>query len=81
MSTLVLSRANYFILVMILTLVTSCSQNQNRKLLIPIPCTTRKFELHSPRSNQNDRRVRFALSEVDGVSRVLFQERDFQLEN
>src|SRR5215475_8205585 len=46
---------------------------KNRKLLIPVRCTTRKFYLHSPRSGRNDWHVRFTTPEVDGVRRVIFR--------
>jgi integrase len=46
---------------------------KNRKLLIPVRCTTRKFYLHSPPSGRNDWHVRFTPPAVDGVSRVVFR--------
>jgi len=46
---------------------------KNRKLLIPVRCTTRKFYLHSPPSGRNDWHVRFAPPAADGVRRVIFR--------
>jgi integrase len=46
---------------------------KNRKLLIPVRCTTRKFYLHSPPSGRNDWHVRFTPPVVDGVTRVVFR--------
>ena len=46
---------------------------KNRKLLIPVRCTTRKFYLHSPPSGRNDWHVRFTPPAVDGVGRVVFR--------
>ena len=46
---------------------------KNPKLLVPVRCTTRKFYLHSPRSDRNDWHVRFTTPEVDGVRRVIFR--------
>jgi len=44
---------------------------KNRKLLIPVRCTTRKFYLHPPPPGRNDWHVRFAPLAVDGVRRVV----------
>src|SRR5947199_3656922 len=46
---------------------------KNRKLLVPVRCTTRKFYLHSPRSDRNDWHVRFVPPAIDGVRRVVFR--------
>ena len=46
---------------------------KDRKLLIPVRCTTRKFYLHSPPSGRNDWHVRFTPPAVDGVSGVVFR--------
>src|SRR5438093_11376073 len=46
---------------------------KNRKLLVPVRCTTRKFYLHSPRSDRNDWHVRFAPPAINGVRRVVFR--------
>jgi hypothetical protein len=46
---------------------------KNRKLLIPVRCSTRKFYLHSAPSGRNDWHVRFAPPAVDGVRRVVFR--------
>ena len=44
---------------------------KERKLLIPVRCTTRKFYLHRPPPGRNDWHVRFAPPAVDGVRRVI----------
>jgi integrase len=44
---------------------------KNRKLLVPVRCTTRKFYLHPPRPGRNDWHVRFAPPAVDGVRQVV----------
>jgi hypothetical protein len=46
---------------------------KNRKLLIPVRCTTRNFYLHPPPPGRNDWHVRFAPPAVDGVRRVVFR--------
>src|SRR5262245_59069237 len=46
---------------------------KNRKLLIPVRCTTRNFYLHPPPPGRNDWHVRFAPPTVDGVRRVVFR--------
>lgn len=46
---------------------------KDRKLLIPVRCTTRKFYLHHPSSGRNDWHVRFAPPPVNGVSRIVFR--------
>ena len=51
----------------------SIGRMKNRKLLIPVRCTTRKFYLHSPPAGRNDWHVRFWPPAVDGVSRVVFR--------
>lgn len=47
--------------------------DENRKLLIPVRCTTRNFYLHPPPPGRNDWHVRFAPPAVDGVRRVVFR--------
>jgi integrase len=44
---------------------------KDRKLLVPVRCTTRKFYLHPPPPGRNDWHVRFAPPAVDGVRRVI----------
>jgi integrase len=44
---------------------------KNRKLLVPVRCTTRKFYLHPPPPGRNDWHVRFAPPAVEGVRRVV----------
>ena len=46
---------------------------KDRKLLIPVRCTTREFYLHKPRAGRNDWHVRFWPPAVDGVSKVVFR--------
>jgi hypothetical protein len=46
---------------------------KERKLLIPVRCTTRKFYLHRPPAGRNDWHVRFAPPAVDGSHRVVFR--------
>ena len=46
---------------------------KDRKLLIPVRCTTRKFFLHHPPAGKNDWSVRFTSPTVDGVKRVIFR--------
>ena len=46
---------------------------KNRKLLIPVRCTTRNFYLHPPPPGRNDWHVRFAPPAVDGARRVVFR--------
>jgi integrase len=46
---------------------------KDRKLLIPVRCTTRKFYLHPPPAGRNDWHVRFVAPAVNGVSRVVFR--------
>jgi integrase len=45
----------------------------DRKLLVPVRCTTRKFYLQRPPKGRNDWHVRFAAPPVNGVSRVVFR--------
>src|SRR6266550_1645325 len=46
---------------------------KNRKLLIPVRCTTRKFYLQHPPPGRNDWHVRFVPPSVDGVPREIFR--------
>src|SRR5262245_57346621 len=46
---------------------------KNRKLLIPVRCTTRKFYLQPPPPGRNDWHVRFVPPSVDGVPREIFR--------
>ena len=46
---------------------------KNRKLLVPVRCTTRKFYLQSPPPGRNDWHVRFVPPSVDGVAREIFR--------
>src|SRR5213078_2184521 len=46
---------------------------RERKLLIPVRCTTRKFYLHRPPPGRNDWHVRFIPPAIDGVRRVVFR--------
>jgi hypothetical protein len=46
---------------------------KNRKLLVPVRCTTRKFYLHHPPPGRNDWHIRFAPPAIDGVRRVVFR--------
>src|SRR3981081_167546 len=46
---------------------------KDRKLLIPVRCTTRKFYLHAPPSGRNDWHVRFSAPAINGVRRVIFR--------
>ena len=46
---------------------------KDRKLLIPVRCTTREFYLHKPRAGRNDWHVRFSPPVVDGLRRVVFR--------
>jgi integrase len=43
---------------------------KDRKLLIRVRCTTRKFYLHPPRSGRNDWHVRFTAPAIDGTRRI-----------
>jgi hypothetical protein len=43
---------------------------KDRKLLIRVRCTTRKFYLHSPRPGRNDWHVRFTAPMIDGTRRI-----------
>src|SRR5215831_8103744 len=46
---------------------------KNRKLLIPVWCTTRKFYLQPPPPGRNDWHVRFVPACVDGVPQEIFR--------
>ena len=46
---------------------------KDRKLLIPVRCTTRKLYLHRPPPGRNDWHVRFTPPSVDGTRRVVFR--------
>lgn len=46
---------------------------KDRKLLIPVRFTTRKFYLHKPPPGRNDWHVRFTPPAIDGVRRVVFR--------
>jgi integrase len=43
---------------------------KDRKLLIRVRCTTRKFYLHPPRPGRNDWHVRFTAPRIDGTRRI-----------
>src|SRR5437870_4830055 len=43
---------------------------KDRKLLIRVRCTTRKFYLHPPRPGRNDWHVRFTAPEINGARRT-----------
>jgi hypothetical protein len=43
---------------------------KDRKLLIRVRCTTRKFYLHAPRPGRNDWHVRFIAPTTDGARRI-----------
>ena len=46
---------------------------KDRKLLIPVRCTTRKFYLQSPPAGRNDWHVRFTPPAIDGARRDVFR--------
>jgi hypothetical protein len=46
---------------------------KDRKLLVPVRCTTRKFYLQSPPPGRNDWHVRFVPPSVDGVPEEIFR--------
>ena len=46
---------------------------KNRKLLVPVRCTTRKFYLQPPPLGRNDWHVRFVPPSTDGVPREIFR--------
>jgi integrase len=46
---------------------------RERKLLVPVRCTTRKFYLHPPPHGRNDWHVRFTPPAIDGTRRVIFR--------
>jgi integrase len=46
---------------------------KERKLLVPVRCTTRKFYLQSPPPGRNDWHVRFVPPSVDGIPREIFR--------
>jgi hypothetical protein len=43
---------------------------KDRKLLIRVRCTTRKFYLHPPRPGRNDWHVRFTAPAINGTRRI-----------
>jgi integrase len=46
---------------------------KDRKLLIPVRCTTRNLYLHGPPPGRNDWHVRFTPPSIDGTRRVVFR--------
>src|SRR6478672_12547226 len=46
---------------------------KDRKLLIPVRATTRKFYLHPPPAGRNDWHVRFRAPSIDGTRRNIFR--------
>lgn len=54
-------------------IVLTLDRMKNRKLLIPVRCTTRKFYLQSPPAGKNDWYVRFTPPAVNGIRRVIFR--------
>jgi hypothetical protein len=46
---------------------------KDRKLLMPVRCTTRKFYLQKPPPGRNDWHVRFIPPAIDGARRVVFR--------
>jgi hypothetical protein len=46
---------------------------KDRKLLIPVRCTTRKLYLHRPPPGRNDWHIRFTPPAIDGTRRVIFR--------
>src|SRR5215813_10267000 len=46
---------------------------KNRKLLVPVRCTTRKFYLQPPPAGKNDWYIRFTPPAIDGIRRVIFR--------
>ncbi len=46
---------------------------KERKLLVPVRCTTRKFFLHPPPAGRNDWHVRFTPPAIKGIRRVVFR--------
>src|SRR6478735_10398546 len=46
---------------------------RDRKLLIPVRATTRKFYLHPPPVGRNDWHVRFRAPSIDGARRNIFR--------
>src|ERR1700745_3026276 len=46
---------------------------RDRKLLIPVRATTRKFYLHPPPAGRNDWHVRFRAPSIDGTRRNIFR--------
>jgi hypothetical protein len=46
---------------------------KNRKLLILVRCTTRKFYLHRPPKGRKDWHVGFAAPAIDGARRIIFR--------
>jgi hypothetical protein len=54
-------------------IVLTLDQMKNRKLLIPVRCTTRKFYLQPPPPGKNNWYVRFAPPATNGIRRVIFR--------
>ena len=52
------------------TVVLALVPMKDRKLLIRVRCTTRKFYLHPPRPGRNDWHVRFTAPTIDGTRRI-----------
>jgi len=46
---------------------------KNRKLLVPVRSTTRKFYLHPPPPGKNDWYIRFTSPVINGIRRVIFR--------
>src|SRR5437773_5515512 len=49
----------------------SIAPMKDRKLLIRVRCTTRKFYLHRPPPGRNDWHVRFTAPAIDGTRRII----------
>src|SRR6266446_7498263 len=54
-------------------IVITLDRMKNRKLLVPVRCTTRKFYLQSPPPGKNDWYVRFTPPAINGIRRVIFR--------
>src|SRR5205809_719599 len=46
---------------------------KNRKLLVPVRCTTRKFYLQPPPTGKNNWYIRFAPPAINGIRRLVFR--------